>query len=123
MFPGSHRAGRLFEDGRDDGDHLTLNQVLGDDVFDQAEAVDVTLGPGKVSLHDAHMIHGSLPNRSIKRRARVTFRYMSASGQSDRALATEQHARLGVPDVSKRPLYLLRGQDRSGLNDYRTDRR
>ncbi|MGI9417943.1 MAG: phytanoyl-CoA dioxygenase family protein [Geminicoccaceae bacterium] len=123
VIPGSHRAGRLFEHGRDDGDHLTLNQVLGGDVFDEAEAVDVTLGPGEISLHDVYMIHGSLPNRSTKRRAGVTFRYMPASSQFDRALAAEQHARLGVPDISKRPLYLLRGQDKSGLNDYRTDRR
>lgn len=116
LIPGSHAGRRLLPHGRDDSGRLTLNQVLDQRHFDPGRAVDIILEAGEVSLHDVYMIHGSAANRSPRRRAAVTFRYMPATSHFDRALAAEQHRRHGIPDVSQRPLYLVRGSDRSGRN-------
>jgi hypothetical protein len=42
---------------------------------------------------------------------------MPASSYFDRQLATQQVKELGVLDLSRRKLFLVRGTDRSGLND------
>ena len=43
---------------------------------EEARAVDLILRPGEVSLHDGAIIHGSLPNRSNRRRCGLTMRYV-----------------------------------------------
>ena len=70
MFPGSHRGGILPH--RDTfGEHniLTRGQLV--DGLDPADAVDITLNPGQMSLHHPLTIHGSEPNRSDTRRIGV----------------------------------------------------
>ena len=67
------------------------------------------LDRGMFSFHDAYMIHGAEPNNSGKRRAGLTFRYMPASSHFDRQLALKMTEELGVNDVSKRQLFLVRG--------------
>ena len=42
----------------------------------QAEAVPLVLHAGGVSIHDSHLIHGSGANRSGRRRAAYTVRYL-----------------------------------------------
>ena len=64
-----------------------------------------------------YLIHGANPNNSGKRRAGLVFRYMPASSYFDRQLAAQQVKELGVPDLSRRKLFLVRGTDRSGLNE------
>jgi len=92
--------------------------VLSSEVFDESTARDVLLEAGQISIHDAYLIHGSQPNHSSRRRAGVVYRYMPTTSHFDHAYAFELHETLGVPDQSRRPLYLLRGRDRCGLNDY-----
>jgi len=40
----------------------------------------------QISLHDVFLIHGSRVNRSTKRRAGLTFRYMPASSYFNRSI-------------------------------------
>lgn len=117
-IPGSHRSETLWPHETSDSDRLTLNQVLGTEAFDESTARDVLLEAGQISIHDAYLIHGSQPNHSSRRRAGVVYRYMPTTSHFDHAYAFELHETLGVPDQSRRPLYLLRGRDRCGLNDY-----
>ena len=117
-IPGSHRARTLWRHDTSESDELTLNQVLGSENFDESSARDVVLEAGQMSIHDAYLIHGSRPNHSSRRRAGVVYRYMPTTSHFDHAYAFALHEKLGVPDQSRRPLYLLRGQDRCGLNDY-----
>ncbi len=118
VIPKSHAAGvthaHLVEDRQD----LVLNLRTVDDVFDEREAVDLELQPGQMSMHDVHMIHGARVNRSTKRRAGVALRYMPGSSVFERAI-NPTDGKSGVPVAfATRPLWLLRGQDRTGRNDF-----
>lgn len=123
VIPRSHRARTLHDHLHEDRTDLTLNQRLAAGSFDEAHAVDIELAPGAMSLHDVYMIHGAAPNRSGKRRTGVALRYMPASSVFDRSLRPVD-GKSGVPvDFAHRPLWLVRGVDRSGRNDFRTGHR
>ena len=120
VIPGSHRAQVLHEHLHEDRTDLTLQQRMAPGTFDEAEAVDVELAAGEMSLHDVYMIHGARPNRSARRRTGVALRYMPATSVLDRSLKPVD-GKTGVPvNFAKRPLWLVRGVDRSGHNDLTT---
>jgi hypothetical protein len=71
---------------------------------DEAEAVDITLQPGEMSLHHVLIVHGSEPNRADWPRIGFAIRYVPThvrqlSGEKDSAM-------------------LVRGQDRFGHFDH-----
>ena len=117
VIPGSHRDKVSYSHDTDNSDTIILNQVLKPEHLQSAPPRDIELSPGKFSIHDVYLIHGANPNNSGKRRAGMVFRYMPASSHFDRALARRQVEEMGVLDLSKRKLHLVRGVDRSGLND------
>jgi hypothetical protein len=118
VIPGSHRGRQLHEHLTENRNDLTLNQRLRAGSFDEAQAVDIELEPGQMSLHDVHMIHGAAANRSNQRRTGVALRYMPSTSVFERDLRPAD-GRSGVPvDFARRPLWLLRGSDRSGRNDF-----
>jgi ectoine hydroxylase-related dioxygenase (phytanoyl-CoA dioxygenase family) len=119
VVPRSHAGRQLHDHLHEDRTDLTLNQRLTDDSFDEKSAVDLELQPGQMSLHDVYMIHGANANRSTKRRTGVALRYMPATSVFDRSLRPVD-GKSGVPvDFARRPLWLVRGVDRSGRNDLR----
>ncbi len=123
VVPGSHRARRLHAHLTEDRNDLTLNQRLAADSFDESRAVDIELEPGQMSLHDVYMIHGAAANRSAQRRTGVALRYMPATSVFERHLRPAD-GNSGVPvDFSRRPLWLLKGVDRSGRNDFEVGHR
>ena len=69
------------------------------------------------------MVHGSNPNRSPKRRAGVAIRYMPATSHFNRELYAPGAGSGYLVDFSTRPLWLLRGEDRTGRNDFRIGHR
>jgi Phytanoyl-CoA dioxygenase (PhyH) len=118
VIPGSHAAQTLHEHLHEDRSDLTLNQRLAAGTFDESQAVDVQLQAGQMSLHDVYMIHGARANRSRQRRTGVALRYMPATSLFDRRLRLVQ-GQSGVPvDFSQRPLWLVRGVDRHGGNNF-----
>jgi Phytanoyl-CoA dioxygenase (PhyH) len=120
VVPGSHRARTLHEHLHEDRNDLTLNQRLAAGAFDEADAVDVELRAGQMSLHDVYMIHGANANRSPRRRTGVALRYMPATSLFDRGLRPVD-GQSGVPvNFAQRPLWLVRGIDRHGGNDFVT---
>jgi hypothetical protein len=120
VIPRSHHGQRLHEHLHEDRLDLTLNQRLAAGSFDEGEAVDLELQPGQMSLHDVYMIHGAAANTSGQRRTGVALRYMPSTSVFDRSLRPVA-GQSGVPvDFSRRPLWLLRGVDRSGQNDFLT---
>ncbi|MEY4752108.1 MAG: hypothetical protein RIQ60_4322 [Pseudomonadota bacterium] len=117
VIPGSHIARQLHEHLHEDRADLTLQQRLAAGSFDETAAVDIELQPGQMSLHDVYMIHGANANRSTQRRTGVALRYMPASSVFDRSIKPVD-GKTGVPvDFAQRPLWLVRGVDRSGKND------
>src|SRR5258708_16521762 len=70
-----------------------------------------------MSLHDVRMIHGSLANTSGQRRAALIMRYMPATSHYDRSLRDQR--RDNAPfNIYDQPLWLMRGEDKSGKNDF-----
>ena len=119
VIPRSHLARVSHPHLHEDRQDLALQQRLADDSFDAATAVDIVLQPGQMSMHDVYMIHGANVNRSPKRRAGVALRYMPGSSVFERNLDPVA-GRSGVPVAfATRPLWLLRGTDRSGRNDFK----
>jgi hypothetical protein len=118
VIPGSHRERRLHEHLHEDRDDLTLNQRAAQGTFDESLAADLELQPGQMSLHDVYMIHGAARNTSGVRRTGVALRYMPGTSLFDRSLRPVD-GKSGVPvSFATRPLWLLRGQDRTGRNDF-----
>jgi hypothetical protein len=120
VIPRSHCAKVLHPHLHEDRSNLTLNQRMVDGTFDESQAVDLELElePGQMSLHDVYMIHGAAANTSSKRRTGVALRYMPATSVFERDLRPAD-GQTGVPvNFAQRPLWLLRGVDRSGCNDF-----
>jgi ectoine hydroxylase-related dioxygenase (phytanoyl-CoA dioxygenase family) len=118
VIPGSHRERRLHDHLHEDRADLTLQQRLAPGTFDEATAADVELVAGQMSLHDVYMVHGARPNTSNRRRTGVALRYMPSNSVFDRSLKPVD-GKTGVPvDFARRPLWLVRGIDRSGRNDF-----
>lgn len=88
---------------------------------DESTARDVELQPGEMSLHDVYLIHGSRANTSPRRRAGLALRYMPATSHFDRAMFRPgESTSTYLVDFSRRPIWLVRGADRTGKNDFRT---
>ena len=118
VIPRSHRDKLLHPHLHEDRSDLTLNQRMADGAFDEAEAIDLELEPGQMSLHEVYMIHGAAANTSAKRRTGVALRYMPATSVFERHLRPSD-GQTGVPvNFAQRPLWLLKGVDRSGRNDF-----
>jgi len=118
VIPGSHRNHQLHEHLHEDRQDLVLNQRMAEGTFDEAEAVDLELQPGQMSMHDVYMIHGAKANTSTQRRTGVALRFMPGSSLFDRDLRPVD-GKSGVPvSFGTRPLWLLRGEDRTGRNDF-----
>ena len=118
VIPGSHRDKVLHEHLHEDREDLTLNQRMADGTFNETHAVDLELEPGQMSMHDVYMIHGAAANRSQQRRTGVALRFMPGSSLFDRQLKPV-HGKTGVNvSFATRPLWLLRGRDATGLNDF-----
>jgi ectoine hydroxylase-related dioxygenase (phytanoyl-CoA dioxygenase family) len=100
---------------------LALNQQLCTGSFDEDSAVNIELEPGEFSFHDAMVVHGSAPNSSGLRRCGYAVRYMPATSHFDRTIPPTRLARNQVIDFSKRPIWLVRGEDR-GNNDFNIGR-
>jgi len=111
VIHGSHAGKEVHAHSANDSDALVLNQEIDLSRLGNPIPHDVVLDSGMFSIHDVHLVHGAEPNRSGSRRAGLVFRYMPASSHYDRALARRQVEELGVLDISRRQLHLVRGRN------------
>lgn len=118
VVPGSHRDQLLWPHLHEDRDDLVLTKRAAADSFDPANVVSLELEPGQMSMHDVYMIHGAEPNRSTQRRCGVALRYMPGTSVLERNL-NPADGQTGIPvQWASRPLWLLRGRDQTGRNDF-----
>ncbi len=118
VIPGSHRERRVRAHKQNNSAALALNQELEQNEYDERDAADIRLEAGQLSLHDVYLVHGSEPNRSTKRRAGFVCRYMPTTSHFDHEFGAELQKRSGSVDFANRALYLMRGVDRCGRNDF-----
>ena len=87
---------------RDDVDSVLRSETNYE--VDDAQAVDLELRPGDVSVHHPNILHSSNANRSDRWRRALTIRYIPTS------------TRITKPDAASP--YLLRGRAVEDVNDY-----
>jgi hypothetical protein len=114
---GSHSRKTIYHHRLDERPDQALEQRIDDADLDEFEVVDVELEAGHMSIHDVYAVHGSHANVSDRRRAGFTIRYMPATSLYDRSIKMKGAARGLRQDMSRRPIYLVRGRDRAG-NDF-----
>ena len=119
FMPGSHKNRNLRPHRPNKDPNFTLHQELLESEYDDDKAVPLILEAGQMSLHDVYLLHGSEANNSGTPRRGMTMRFMPGTSVFDRAEATRMHHEMGVVDHAERTIYLMRGEDRTGENDFR----
>ena len=119
LIPGSHKKDELLAHETNPDPNLTLNQEVLSSEFDESRSVDLVLEAGQMSLHDVRMVHGSEANTSPYPRRGMTLRYMPLTSVFDRELAVAQSENMGFKAHQDRTLFLMRGTDQTGKNDFR----
>lgn len=79
VLPGTHLGIRAHGKSAQEGNLLSINQEVPVTFEEEQSVVDLELKAGQVSIHDGALIHGSLPNRSERRRCGLTLRYVPTS--------------------------------------------
>lgn len=118
FIPGSHKSRRLYSHHWEENPDLTINLACDEEHFDVNTAEDLIIKAGQMSFHDVYMIHGSKANRTRERRAAFVVRLMPASSHYDHALGEEIGRKHAAHDYGKRPLFLVRGKDACGKNNF-----
>jgi len=103
VIPRTHRAGPLKHHTSEDGRYV-LRQEIDEGQFDPAEAVDLELKAGEISLHHDGLAHGSGANHSTRRRVGFTMRFSGTEVKCDLSVWPNFQA------------FLARGVDEYGHN-------
>ena len=91
FIPRSHRSEIVeHRDTFEESNLLSRGQMLTVEV-DEADAVDVTLQPGEMSLHHGRLFHASHPNASGDRRIGLAIRYVAPSMRQVNGLTPSAH--------------------------------
>ncbi len=107
VVPGSHLHDQLPHRERVDRDNMLSRgqEVAG--AVDEAQAVDLVLAPGEMSLHHVRIVHGSAPNVAADRRIGFAIRYVPTRVRQLRGRDTATLAcgvdRYGHFDLEPRP--------------------
>lgn len=105
VIPGSHREGELPHVTV--GDDAALDAEIRQDLLSgMPDPQFVELEAGQLSAHDAMLVHGSDANRSSKRRAGISYLYMSAEAHFNREGLKPASQGFGY---EARPLFWVRG--------------
>lgn len=112
FLPGSHASRTLaphhFNRARDIALPLELDAAS----YNEDDAVYIELKAGQISLHDVYLMHGSEANRTAHPRRGMTLRYMPTT-------SIYRRDRNKSPVDDQRPVFLMRGEDKSQANDFR----
>nr|KAI8749440.1 putative alpha-ketoglutarate-dependent hypophosphite dioxygenase [Biomphalaria glabrata] len=82
VIPGTHKSGLLKHiTEAKEGNLLTSNQSIPENLYDVNKAVHCPLKAGQMSLHHGLLVHGSGTNRSTRRRCGYVIRYVSTQAK------------------------------------------
>lgn len=86
VIPGSHRDGLvLHSKSEQEGNLLSINQEIPDELVDTSQAIDLELKAGQMSVHDGQLFHASMPNASNRRRCGLTVRFIPPEARQKEA--------------------------------------
>ena len=117
-IPGSHRDHRIYSHHFEHRDDYTLAQVIDDDQVNLDDAREIVLEAGQISLHDVYLVHGSGANRSERRRMGLVLRILPATSFYNHNSGKIKEDAGSAHGYSQRALFLLRGEDKSGRNNF-----
>lgn len=113
--PGTHTRGILRHE-KQESELPGFEEKLDGQEFDEAQARPVALEPGQFCIFDCHTVHSSGPNLSQRPRTALLYRFLPGTSHYDASIAPYVGGD-GVPlEGEERPIYLLRGEDRTGRN-------
>ncbi len=116
---GSHKRREIWRHREAENRAMLLQYGIDPAEIDEAELFDLVLEPGQMAIHDVFIVHGSDANETDRPRRAVVLNYMPLTSHFDHALAAKQYAEMDINfDHTQRPLFLMRGEDRCGLNDF-----
>jgi hypothetical protein len=121
FIPGSGRQGPISHGKFDRTGKELLNFEVDTSELNVEGAVSSVLKSGQFSVHDFYVVHGANANSSGRRRIGLTFHYMSASDVYDRSFGDALGSGKSQPaPVSRRPIWLVLGENRVPENDFVT---
>ena len=103
IIPGTQHM-NLLDRNPNEEETTVLLTGMDQSIVDDANAVEIVLAPGDVSIHHPNIIHGSRANKSSRWRRGGTYQYIPAT------------TRILHDDW---PCFLFRGQAEPGINTYR----
>ncbi len=108
VIPGSHKLGSMEHENVADDPRL-LNR-RGERIkidIDEAEAVDVVLRPGEISLHESTLVHSSSPNSSYEPRIGFIVRFVTSQMQNPntRLMRVRGDGDCGHLDLAEPPVF------------------
>ena len=118
FIPGSHLDHQIYSHHFEHREDYTLAQVIDDNQVDLSKARDIVLEPGQISLHDVYLVHGSDANLSDRRRMGLVLRIMPATSFYNHNSGKIKEEAGSAHGYSNRALFLLRGEDKTGRNDF-----
>lgn len=107
VVPGTHREQVTHTDTFAETNMLSRGQEIAVEV-NEADAIDIVLSPGEISLHHVLIFHGSPPNRASWPRVGFAIRYMPThvrqlSGEKDSATLVRGTDRFGHFELETAP--------------------
>jgi hypothetical protein len=111
VIPGSHQSGLYELQVARDTPNI-FGWQTDPSLVDEEKAVDIVLTAGDVSAHHPKLIHASGANRSNRRRAGMSVRYVPAAtciadnSPSPNALLLRGNARPGINQYNELPRYI-----------------
>ena len=118
ILTGSNRAKKLLPHQSLSGKGAALDKEIRPEFIENKEIVSVPLKPGQMVIFDVFTAHGASPNLSNQRRAGFAIRYMPGTSIFDRNMKVGSGQDDVQTDLGQRALFLVRGEDKTGNNDF-----
>ena len=118
ILTGSNRAKKLLPHQSLSGKGAALDKEIRPEFIKNKEIVSVPLKPGQMVIFDVFTAHGASPNLSNQRRAGFAIRYMPGTSIFDRNMKVGSGQDDVQTDLGQRALFLVRGEDKTGNNDF-----
>lgn len=118
ILTGSNRAKTLLPHQSLSGKGAALDKEIKPELIESKYIVSVPLEPGQMVIFDVFTAHGASPNLSNQRRAGFAIRYMPGTSIFDRNMKVGSGQDDVQTDLGQRALFLVRGEDKTGKNDF-----